>query len=77
MAIQFGQGRPEEKPSKNIIDAMKDAGFRWNPSERLWTHPVPPESAMTTRIEAERLYENVCRMIRQEKGIEAGPEISR
>ena len=77
MAIQFGQGRPEDKPSQDVLDTMKGAGYRWNPSERMWTHPVHPESAMTTRIEAERLYEDVCQMIRQEKGIETGPAISR
>jgi len=30
---------------------------------------------MTTRIEAENLYQGVRQMIRQEKGIEAGQEI--
>ncbi len=56
---------------------MKEAGYRWNPSDRIWTYPVRSESAMGTRIEAERLYQEVCKMIRQEKGIEAGPEMSR
>ena len=77
MAIKFGEGRPEDKPSQAVIDTMKEAGYRWNPSDRIWAHPVRPESAMSTRIEAERLYQEVCQMIRQEKGIEAGPEISR
>jgi hypothetical protein len=30
---------------------------------------------MSTRIEAERLYQDVCKMIRQEKGIETSPEV--
>jgi hypothetical protein len=30
-----------------------------------------------TRNEAQRLYQEVCKMIRLEKGIEAGPETSR
>ena len=77
MAIKFGEGRPEDKPSQAVIDTMKEAGYRWNPSDRIWAHPVRPESAMSTRIEAERLYQEVCQMIRQEKGIEAGPEMSR
>ena len=77
MAIQFGEGRPEDKPSQAVIDTMKEAGYRWNPSDRIWTYPVRFESAMGTRIEAERLYQEVCKMIRQEKGIEAGPEMSR
>ena len=75
MAIKFGDGRPEDKPSQAVIDRMKEAGFRWNPADRIWAHTVRPESAMRTRIEAERLYQEVRQMIRQEKGIEAGQEI--
>lgn len=75
MAIKFGEGRPEDKPSQTVIDTMKEAGFRWNPADRIWAHPVTSDSAMRTRIEAERLYQEVCKMIRQEKGIEAGQEI--
>src|SRR6202158_2739749 len=77
VAIKFGEGRPEDKPSQAVIDTMKEAGYRWNPADRIWAHPVWSESAMSTRIEAERLYQEVCKMIRLEKGIEAGPEMSR
>jgi hypothetical protein len=76
MAIKFGEGRPEDKPSRAVIDTMKAAGYRWNPEDRIWAHPVRPESARTTRIEAERLYQEVRKMIRAEKGIEDGPETS-
>jgi hypothetical protein len=75
MAIKFGEGRPEDKPSQPVIDKMKEAGYRWNPSDRIWAYPVRSDSAMSTRIEAERLYQEVCKMIRQEKGIEAGQEV--
>ena len=74
MAIMFGQGQAEEKPSQAVIETVKAAGYRWNPSQRVWTHPVRYETAMTTRIEAERLYEQVRQMIREEKGI-AGREV--
>jgi hypothetical protein len=75
MAIKFGEGRPEDKPSQAVIDKVKEAGYRWNPTDRIWAHPVSADSAMTTRIDAERLYQEVRQMIRQEKGIEAGQEI--
>jgi hypothetical protein len=75
MAIKFGAGRPEDKPSQAVIDKMKEAGYRWNPADRIWAHPVSADSAMSTRIEAERLYQEVRQMIRQEKGIETGQEI--
>ena len=71
MAIKF-----EDKPSQAVIDKMKEAGYRWNPSDRIWVHPVRPEFAMGTRIDAEKLYQEVRQMIRQEKGIEAGQDVS-
>jgi len=77
MALKFGNGYIEDKPSQAVIDRLKEAGYRWNPSDRIWAHPVQPESAMSTRIEAKRLYEDVCQMIRQEKGFVDGPETSR
>jgi len=75
MAIKFGEGRFEDKPSQAVIDTLKQAGYRWNPSDRIWAHPVGSDSAMTTRIEAKRLYDDVCRMIRQEKSIETQPDL--
>jgi hypothetical protein len=70
MAIKF-----EDKPSPEVLDKLKDAGYRWNPRDKVWVHPIREETARATRIEAERLYQEVRGMIRQEKGIEAGQEI--
>jgi hypothetical protein len=77
VALKFGEGRPEDKPSQAVIDMLKEAGYRWNPQDKIWAHPVRGESAMSTRIEAEQLFQEIAKMIRQEKGIEAGPEIPR
>ncbi len=70
MAIKF-----EEKPSPAVLDKLKEAGYRWNPRDKVWVYPIREEAARTTRIEAERLYQEVRGLIRQEKGIEASPEI--
>jgi hypothetical protein len=70
MALKF-----EEKPSRAVLDKLTDAGYRWNPVDKIWVHPVRPESAMSTRIEAERLYQEVRQMIRQDKGIENSQEV--
>ncbi len=70
MAIKF-----EEKPGPAVLDMLKDAGYRWNPRDKVWVYPIREETARATRIEAERLYQEVRGMIRQEKGIEASPEI--
>ena len=75
VAIKFGEGRPEDKPSQAVIDRMKEAGYRWNPADRIWAFPVLTESAMSTRIEAKRLYNDVCQMIRQEKSIDTQPDL--
>ena len=77
MAMKFGNGHIEDKPSQAVIDRLKVAGYRWNPSERIWAHPVRMESAMSTRVEAKRLYLEVCQMIRMEKGVEDAPETYR
>ncbi len=70
MVIKF-----DEKPSPEVLDRLKDAGFRWNPRDKVWVNPIRPETARATRIEAERTYQEVRSMIRQEKGIESSPEI--
>jgi len=59
-----------DKPSQAVIDKLKEAGFRWNRNDKIWARPVTPDSAMSTRIEAEKLYQQIRGMIRQEKGIE-------
>jgi hypothetical protein len=77
MAIQFGEGRPEAKPSQAVIEMLKEAGYRWNPADRIWAHPVTPDSAKTTRVEADWIFQEVCHMILQEKGIEPGKDVPR
>lgn len=68
MAIKF-----EEKPSRAVLDKMRDEGWVWKQADKIWAHAITPESAATTRIKAERLYQEVCTMIRQEIG--AGREV--
>ena len=70
MAIKFN-----ERPMQPAIDKLKDAGYRWNSAGQQWTHPIRQESAMATRIEAKRLYDEIRHMIRDEKAIPSGPEV--
>jgi hypothetical protein len=70
MAIKF-----DDKPSQAAIDMLKEGGYRWNSKERVWTHPIEPNCAMSTRIEAEWIYQEIRQMIRQEKGIDPAPEL--
>jgi hypothetical protein len=75
VAIKFGDGSSAAKPSQAVIDRVKEAGYRWKPMDRIWAHPIWPDSARSTRIEAERLFQEVRQMIRKEKGIEPGQEV--
>jgi hypothetical protein len=70
MAIAF-----DEKPAQPVIDLIKEEGYRWNPTDRVWTHAIQRDTAMGTRIDAERLYHEICQMIRQDKGAGAGQDI--
>jgi hypothetical protein len=74
VAIKFGDGSREQKPSQAVIDRMKEARFRWNPEHRVWTYPVTPDTRRAVRIDAEKLYQEVSQMIRREKGID-GQEV--
>lgn len=75
MAIKFGDGTPKDKPPKPVIDKLKETGWAFDWDNRIWTYPVREESARTTRIESERLYQEVRQMLRQAKGIETGQEV--
>ena len=70
MAIKF-----DEKPSQAVLDKLHEARCRWKASDKIWTYPIRPDSARTTRIDAQRLYDEVRNMVRQDKGVPAGPEI--
>lgn len=70
MAIGFN-----ERPIQAVLDLVKQAGFRWNPQEFVWMRAISPDSVAASRIEAERLYQQACQMIRQEKGTDTGQDI--
>lgn len=76
MAIKFGQGRPEDKPSEAVLNVLRDAGYRWDNRDKIWAHPVQDDTALRTRIEAEELYQEIRQMIRHEKGIGPAPEVN-
>ncbi|MBI1321641.1 hypothetical protein GC170_00420 [bacterium] len=70
MMIKF-----EEKPGSEVLNRMKEYGFRWNPRDMVWVHPVRPDNEHSIRVEARRLYQEVRSMLREAKGIENNQEI--
>lgn len=70
MMIKF-----EEKPTNEVLTRMKEYGFRWNPRDMVWVHPVRPDNEHSLRVESGRLYQEVRAMLREAKGIENSQEI--
>ena len=75
MAIKFGDGGLDAKPSEAVLDVLREAGYHWKNPDRIWAYPVQDDSALRTRIEAEQLYQEIRQMIREEKGITQAPEV--
>jgi len=75
MAIKFGDGGLEAKPSEAVLDVLREAGYKWKNRDRIWAYPVEGDSALRTRIEAERLFQEIRQMIREEKGITQAPKV--
>lgn len=70
MMIKF-----EGKPSSEVLTHMKEFGFRWNPRDMVWVHPLRPDNEHRLRVEAGRLYQDVRAMLRDAKGLENSQEI--
>ena len=64
--------RFKEKPSQEVIDTMKDAGFRWNRDGQAWARPIGYNTQAQDRELGRRTYGKVVDMLLQQKGIEAG-----
>ena len=64
--IRFDEG----KPSDQVRQTMKDAGFRWNPPYEAWTRPVDYRTQAQDRLIAERTARSVIKLVHEEKGIE-------
>jgi hypothetical protein len=61
-----------EKPPQEVIDCMKENGFRWNGQGKVWTRAVNFETQAQDRLVASRTYHKVVGMLLQAKG--ATPE---
>lgn len=64
--------RFKEKPSQEVIDYMKDNGFRWNRDEQAWARPIGYSTQAQDRELGRRTYGKVVDMLLQQKGIDAG-----
>lgn len=66
----------KEKPSQEVLDYVKQQGFRFRPEDKAWTKPIGFNTKEQDRLAAKRTYAEVVRMTLKEKGIEASPEVA-
>ena len=64
MAIQF-----DERPDARYTKMLTDAGYRWRPVEKVWTHQLNPDARWRTQAEAEHLFRRIGNAIREDKGL--------
>ena len=60
----------DAKPTDAVRVVVREAGFRWLPEEQVWWKAISSENGWQSRMDAERLYQQVTAMIRKEKGID-------
>jgi hypothetical protein len=58
------------KPPQDVIDYLKDNGFRWNRDEKAWSRPVGYKTQAQDRLAADRTYKQVVELMLTAKGIE-------
>jgi hypothetical protein len=65
----------DAKPSPEVIAKVKEHGFRWNNTEKLWVRKIAHEAANQDRLEGHRAYRSVVSMIRTERGHQSAAEL--
>ncbi|HEV3005850.1 MAG TPA: hypothetical protein VGX78_15395 [Pirellulales bacterium] len=60
--------RFKEKPSPEVLDHLKDQGFRWNRDEQVWARPIGYNTAAQDREVGRRAYEAAVTIILEQKG---------
>ena len=68
--VKQSQLKFADKPSDAVRAVVREAGFRWLPEERIWWKAISNENGWQSRMDAERVYQQVTAMIRKEKGID-------
>lgn len=64
--------RFKEKPSDRVRDSLKQAEFEWRQENEEWRRPIKFETRVQDRLHAERTFEEACKMVREDRGINHG-----
>jgi hypothetical protein len=57
------------KPSDEVRLALREAGFRWKSQHQMWEIAIDKEQSWTARAKADKVFQQVTGMIRQELNI--------
>jgi hypothetical protein len=60
----------DEKPDDATLQALREAGFRWNGSHKVWTLHLERDVEWRGHADAERLFKNIANTIREKNGLE-------
>jgi hypothetical protein len=63
MQFQF-----DEKPSDGVRKLLRDAGYTWQPADRVWVQPIDRKAGWMTRLDAEKLFDRIVESIAQDRG---------
>ena len=61
--------RFEEKPSDEVRKKLRDEGFQWQQANQEWTRAISYETRQQDRLSADRTFDEVCQILRKERGI--------
>jgi hypothetical protein len=61
--------RFDERPSAEVCRHLRDNGFDWNQQNREWVRPIHFETKTQDKETARRVFDEACKMVRQERGI--------
>jgi hypothetical protein len=62
--------RFEEKPSDAVREKLRDGGFKWVGENKEWVRPINFDTRGQDRIHADRVFGDVTKMTREERGIQ-------
>jgi len=62
----------DEKPSEEVRTKLREDGFTWSPKNTEWKRPINYDTRQQDRESARRTFDEVCKMIRTERGITHG-----
>lgn len=58
----------DARPSDEVRQAVRDAGFQWRSQEQVWSQRIDPDQGGRTRASAEALFDRDTTLIRTDQG---------